>query len=116
MSEKHLRKTQVRTADRERRRAQRESKEKLIWQIPLAAVALVAVLAVAYYAVAASAQPPTTGSAGSSGPHFQADTEMLDLGDEPLGKTVHASFDIKNTGDGPLTLNAAQVATVLEGC
>ena len=116
MSENHVRKTQVRAAERERRRVHQARSERLKWQIPFAAAGILALLAVAYFAFTNFAQPSQAVVTGINGPRFQVDTEKLDLGDEPLGQTVHASFSVKNTGDGSLTLNAAQIATVLQGC
>ncbi len=114
MSENHMRKTQARVAERERRRAQQARFENLKWQIPFAVAGVLALFAVAYFVFTNFSQPAAV--KGVNGPHFQVDTSKIDLGDEPLGKTVHAAFNIKNTGDGTLTLNAAQIATVLEGC
>jgi hypothetical protein len=116
MSENHIRKTQVRVAERERRRAQQGRNERLKWQIPFAAAGVLALLAVAYFVFTNFTQPSQAVVTGVNGPHFQVDTEKLDLGDQPLGQTVHASFNVKNTGDGSLTLNPAQIATVLQGC
>ncbi len=116
MSDKPIRKTRVRLAERERRRAQRERNQRLKWQIPLAALGALAVLAAAYFVFTTVTKSSNAVSAGVNGPHFQVDTEKLDLGDQPLGNTIHASFNVKNTGDGTLTLNPAQTATVLEGC
>ena len=116
MSDKPIRKTLVRAAERERRRAQRERNQRLKWQIPLAALGALAVLAAAYFVFTAVTKSSNGVRAGVNGPHLQVDTEKIDLGDEPLGKTVQAAFNVKNTGDGTLTLNPAGTATVLEGC
>ncbi len=82
------------------------------WEIPALIIGTIAVLAGVFFLANPSF---SLGSNGSPG-HFVVNTDKIDLGNEPLGKTVHASFDVKNTGDGPLTLNTDQVATVLEGC
>ncbi len=115
MSEKPMRRTQARMQERERRRAERERKERLKWQIPFGVAGLLVVLAIAIFVFNTVAKPKPA-SAGGVGPRFQVDTEKLDLGKQPLGKTVKASFNVKNTGDDALTLNAAQTATVLKGC
>ncbi len=115
MAEKPMRRTQARVQERQRRRAERERKERLKWQIPLGALALIAVLAVGYYVFTTVAKPKPA-HAGVIGPRFQVNTDKLDLGYQKRGNTVHASFDVKNTGDDTLTLNAAQTATVLKGC
>ncbi len=116
MSEKPLRKTQARTAERERRRTQQERNERLKWQLPFAGAGVLILFAIAYVVFTTAAKPSQPVATGVNGPHFQVDTDKIDLGDEPLGKTVQASFNVKNTGDGTLTLNAAQMAKVLEGC
>ncbi len=115
MPEKTMRRTQARIQERERRRAERERKERLKWQIPFGLAGLLVVLALAIFVLNTFATPKVA-NAGVVGPRFQLDTEKLDLGKQPLGKTVHASFEVQNTGDDALTLNAAQTATVLEGC
>lgn len=115
MAEKPVRRTLARNAERTRRRAQREG-QKIWWQIPLAALGAFAVLAAAYMVFTTLTTLPRAASAGVNGAHFQVDNEKLDLGNQPLDKTVHASFNVKNTGDGSLTLNADQTALVLQGC
>jgi hypothetical protein len=115
MSEKPIRRTQARVAERDRRRVQEERKERLKYLIPLAAGAILLALVVGYL-VFPSLANPSQGAKGANGGHFQANTEKIDLGDQPLGQTVHASFDIQNTGDGTLTLTVPQIASVLEGC
>ena len=109
-----MRKTQARTAERERQRAERQKQEKRRGQIVLLAIASVAILATVYFAYVAVSGPQKV--TGVLGPHFAVNTDKIDLGDEPLGKTVRASFDVKNTGDGTLTLNTPQMPTVLKGC
>ncbi len=115
MSEKPMRRTQTRVQERQRRRAERERKERLKWQIPLGVVGLLALLAIAYFVFNTVAKPKPA-NAGVIGPRFQVDTDKLDLGKQPLGKTVRAEFKVRNIGDDALTLNAAQTATVLKGC
>ncbi len=116
MSEKPMRKTQARAAERERRRAQQERNERLKYQIPFAVAGVLALLAVAYVVFTVFVQPSQAAVKGVNGPHFQVNTDKIDLGDEPLGKTVQAAFKITNTGDGTLNLTPPQIATVLEGC
>jgi hypothetical protein len=116
MSQKPVRKTQVRVAERERHRTRRERNEGLKWQIPFAAAGVLLLLAVAYFFFTTSSQPSQAGNQGVNGPQFHADTQKIDLGDEPLGKTVRAAFNVKNTGVGMLTLTVPQIATVLQGC
>ena len=115
MDQKPIRKTQARTAERERQRALRQRNQGLKWQIPLAAGGAL-LLIVAYFVLTTVSQPSQASVKGVKGPQFQADTEKIDLGDQPLGKTVLAAFNVKNTGDGTLTLSVPQIATVLKGC
>lgn len=59
----------------------------------------------------------TTPNQSSGGtPQLQVSTERVDLGKQIFDRPVRASFTIKNSGDGTLTLNVPRVATVLEGC
>lgn len=114
MANQSIRKTQARVQERQRRRAKQDRLEKLRLVAPFAAGALLLLLVVGYFLFTSSAGPQVT--TGVNGPQVQVDTDKLDLGDQPLGNPVHASFDVKNTGDGTLTLNPAKIATVLEGC
>ncbi len=114
MVERPMHKKQERILEQQRRRAARERKEQLKWQIPLG-LGLLVLLAAAVL-VFTTGTKPKVANAGVIGPRFQVDTEKIDLGKQPLGKTVQASFNVKNTGDDTLTVNAAQTATVLQGC
>jgi hypothetical protein len=113
MSEQDTRKTQLRVAERERRRREREQEQKRTWVIPAIFVALLAVLGVGLviYGDLTNANTP-----GVNGPHLQVDRDRIDFGDQHFDTPVHAVFKIQNTGDGTLTLNVPQAATVVEGC
>lgn len=115
MSNQSIRKTQGRVLERERRRAKQERLDKLRQAAPFVAGTLLALLVAGYFFFTSSAGPSQP-TAGVNGPQAQVDTDKLDLGDQPLGQTVHASFNVRNAGDGTLTLNPAKIATVLEGC
>ena len=116
MSANHTRKTQARVAERERRRTQQAQNERLKWQLPFAGAGVLILFAIAYFTFTTFAKPSQAATTGVNGPHLQVDTDKIDLGDQPLGKTVQADFKITNTGDGTLTLTPPQMATVLEGC
>lgn len=49
-------------------------------------------------------------------PQLQVSTERLELGKQIFGHTIRASFTVKNTGTGTLTLSAPSRPTVLQGC
>ena len=49
-------------------------------------------------------------------PSLQVDQEQIDFGDVKLGKTVTASFKLKNVGDQPLRFSEAPYIEVREGC
>lgn len=78
----------------------------LIGGIALGAIVVLALVWVAL--------TPNRGNGGV--PQLQVSTERLDLGKQILGNTVHASFNIQNTGKGTLTLSVPRSATLLEGC
>lgn len=52
----------------------------------------------------------------SGQPKLKVDTEVVDLGDVRLGKTVEAAFVLSNAGDRPLSLTAMPYVEVVEGC
>lgn len=90
--------------------AQRKQSPNSTWLL-IGGIALVgiAVLVLVWFALT-----PNRGNGGT--PQLQVNTDLLDLGKQTLGKSVHASFEVKNTGNGTLTLNVPRVATLLEGC
>lgn len=57
---------------------------------------------------------PQRGNGGV--PKLQVSTERLELGKQILGNTVHAKFEVTNTGQGTLALSVPASVTVLEGC
>lgn len=113
MSEKPLRRTQLRVAERERRRQQQIRKRKLIKVVPLGILGAVILLALGYSVITTFTEAV---SLQGGTPTLQVDTEKIDLGDQKLGQTVHASFNVKNTGTGRLSLNVPSSPKVLEGC
>lgn len=114
MSERPLRKTEARIAERERRRAQTQGKN--IWGILLLGIAVIAFAVAGYMIYDGVSQPVRPVNAGSIGPRLQVDREQIDLGDRKFNQPVRATFNIKNVGDGTLTLNVPRLVTVLEGC
>jgi hypothetical protein len=52
----------------------------------------------------------------SGQPKLNVDTDLVDLGDIRLGKTVEAAFVLSNVGDQPLRLTAMPYVEVVEGC
>ncbi len=108
-----VRKTQVRAAERERRRKQRETRTRLK-NIPFVLVGLLALVGAGLFAYGAFAQ--SADIQGKNGPRLQVDRDTLDLGDLHYDKTVRASFKVTNAGDGTLKLEPPKVATAVEGC
>jgi hypothetical protein len=49
-------------------------------------------------------------------PSLQVDQEQINFGDVKLGKTVTASFKLKNVGDQPLRFSETPYIEVREGC
>ncbi len=112
MSDQPVRKTQIRVAERERTRSQRERKNATKTAIPLI-VALVVILFIAFVAFTTANQAAVQGTIG---PRLQVDRDQVDLGHRAFNETVRATFAIKNVGDGTLKLTVPPVATVLAGC
>ncbi len=112
MSDKPIRKTQVRVVERERTRSQRQRNSAMKTAIPLI-LALVVILFVAFVAFTTANQAAVQGTIG---PRLQVDRDQVDLGHRVFGETVRAVFTVKNAGDGTLNLTVPSVATVLEGC
>ncbi len=107
------RRTEARIAAREQRRQEREAKARLWRRIPLVIVGVLVLLGVGLVVYGTVGQPNVT---GVNGPRLQVDQEKVDLGDQHFGTTVRATFKLTNTGDGTLTLNPPQIATVVQGC
>jgi hypothetical protein len=79
----------------------------------IAGIAMLAVAAVGIFIVLGTNQ---RGQQRGLGPRLALNTERIDLGKQPLDKTVRAEFAIKNTGDQLLTLDATEPIRALEGC
>ncbi len=111
MSNQPIRKTQARARERERARQQADRRDAITQVIPFGiAAAVVLFIGVAVFLM--TNQPQTV----SGTPRLQVDQEKIDLGDQPLGKTVRAAFTVKNVGDGTLKLDVPKVATLVTGC
>ena len=95
---------------------------------PIAAVVGVVVFLVVYAAtsggggngdssaqVAETASDPSKGQPFQGGPRLYSPVESMDLGQVPYMQEVYESFDVRNVGDQPLSIEDVQV-TMLEGC
>lgn len=78
----------------------------------LVAVGLVLLGAVAVLAWRSAAPP----ASANGSPSLKADRSRVDLGDVRLGETVSVSFELKNTGTGPLRFSEQPWVEVVEGC
>lgn len=81
---------------------------------PLLLIGGIALIAIAVLGLVWLALPRNRGNGGV--PQLQVNTERLDFGKQIFGHPVHASFDVRNTGKGTLTLSVPRSVTVLEGC
>jgi hypothetical protein len=61
-------------------------------------------------------RPQEDTSPGTLGPRLAVSQDQLDLGNQPLNKTVRAEFTLTNQGDRTLKLDATSPVRVLEGC
>lgn len=86
-------------------------KRNLFPFILLGGLALVAIVILALTVIALTPNRTYGGT-----PQLQVSTARLDLGKQILGTTVRASFTVKNTGTGTLTLSAPSTPHVLQGC
>ena len=59
---------------------------------------------------------PTKAIEVSGKPKLTVDQEKVDLGKQPLGKTVSVAFQLSNVGDKPLELKGIPQVEVKEGC
>ena len=94
---------------------------------PIGAVAGVVVLLVVYAVaggggngdssaqVAETPSDPSKGQPFEGGPRLYFPVASMDLGQIPLMASVSESFDLRNVGDQPLSIEDVQV-TMLEGC
>lgn len=109
MSNQPIRKTQARTAERERARKQMERREMITRALPFViGAAVVLFIGVAIFLVL---NQTVTGT-----PRLQVDQEKIDLGNRIFNQPVRAMFNVKNIGDGTLKLETPRLADVLEGC
>lgn len=81
---------------------------------PLLLIGGIALVVIAVAAMVWVGLSPRSGNGGA--PQLQVSSERLDLGKQVFDRNVRASFEIKNTGTGTLTLQVPRVATALEGC
>jgi hypothetical protein len=49
-------------------------------------------------------------------PKLTVDQDKIDIGKQPLGKTVSVAFELSNVGDKPLELKGIPTVEVKEGC
>ncbi len=59
---------------------------------------------------------PTKAIEVTGKPKLTVDQDKIDLGKEPLGKTVSVSFELSNVGDKPLDLKGIPQVEVKQGC
>ncbi len=115
MAEKSTGKTSVRLAERQRRRAEQERRERLTRLLPFGILSLIAVVVVGLGIFGALRSSGALEDPNAK-PQLTVDKEKLDLGDQKLGSTVRAQFNIKNTGTGTLKMQVPGMPTAVEGC
>ncbi len=115
MAEKRTGKIPARLAERQRRRAERERRENLFRLLPFGILGLVAVIVVGLGIFGALRSSGAIDDPNGK-PQITVDNEKLELGDQKLGSTVRAQFNIKNSGTGTLKMKVPSMPTALEGC
>jgi hypothetical protein len=112
MTEKPIRRTQVRVAERERARNRQMRGTAMEKAIPL----ILGAIAILFIALVAYATANQASVSGSIGPRLQVDRDQIDLGRRIFNQPVRAAFNLKNIGDSALKLEVPRLANVLEGC
>jgi hypothetical protein len=84
------------------------------WIVAGVALLVLSVVAVGVWSLATTETEDM--STAKLGPRLEVAQERIDLGRQPFDKTVHAEFELKNTGDRTLTLDSSSPVRVLEGC
>lgn len=116
------------TRQRRAAAAQKRRQKRLILYGVFGVVGLLTAVAVALVVTRGDAKDQTAGShrppvapatwsaeAFTGGPRLAVDKTSVDEGSVAYGHEVQASFRLRNVGDAPVTLGAAEVKT-LEGC
>ncbi len=116
MSEKQIRKTEVRIVERGRRRGQQQRRQELPRRLAILAIVMIALFAAGYSVYTRVYQPPRGVNPGVIGPRVQVDKEQIDLGRRIFNQPVRAVFTITNVGDDTLNLSVPRVVTALKGC
>lgn len=116
MADHSVRKTQARVMEHERRRQYEERNKRLKIAIPILIVSMISALALGYSLFTQANSPARPANARLGGPRLQVDRDQIDLGNQHLGATVRAIFNLKNAGDSALNLNVPRTVTLLQGC
>ncbi len=115
MAEKRASKGQARFGDLHRRRAERERRDRITRLLPFGILGVIVVFVVGLGIFGALRSSGAFENPNGKS-QFTVNTDKLELGDQKLGSTVRAQFNIKNTGDGTLRMNVPAMPTVLDGC
>ena len=89
---------------------------RLPWLLGLAIALIGGAILVLWTRSNASSAQKTFGEPVSGRPKLAVNQDQIDLGDQPLGKTVSAVFQVRNTGDQMLIFESAPQVEVVEGC
>ena len=104
-----IRKTEARAKERAYAQQQAERRDTITHVLPfIIAATIVLFIGIAVFVV--------TNQTVSGTPRLQVDQERIDLGKRFFNQPVRAVFNVKNVGDGTLTLEAPKIATLLQGC
>ncbi len=115
MAEKRTSKGQARLVERQRRRAERERRNQVSRLFPFGILGLIAVFVVGLGIFGALRSTGAFENPNGKA-QFTVDKAKLELGDQKLGSTVRAQFNIKNTGTGILKMQVPGMPRAVEGC
>lgn len=101
--------------NRRRNKSEQKTPSQVRWLPLLLAVVGFLVVGAAVYTLLGKSST-TQETTGGTPPNLQVDKELIDLGDVKFNQLARVSFQVSNTGEGPLQLTKEPYIEVVEGC